>query len=116
MIDADPVAAYVRELMAERSSWTGTAVDLLRAGAGRSSDGISMDRTGWPKNPRVLAGRLRRAQTFLRAAGIDIAFRREGRAGSRIIRLVRIEDTVSTVSTVSDPRAGVRTASVATGL
>ena len=41
-------------------------------------------RTGWPKNPRALVGRLRRAQTFLRALGIDITFSREGRAGSRI--------------------------------
>ena len=32
-IDADPVAACVRELMAERGSWTGSAADLLRAGA-----------------------------------------------------------------------------------
>jgi hypothetical protein len=30
MIDADPVAACVREIMAERSSWTGSAADLLR--------------------------------------------------------------------------------------
>ena len=100
-IDADPVAACVREIMAERSSWTGSAADLLRAGAGRSSDGISRSRTGWPKNPRALAGRLRRAQTFLRALGIDIAFSREGRAGSRVIRIrATHETTVSTVSSV----------------
>src|SRR5207237_601424 len=36
IIDADPVAACVREIMAERSSWTGSAADLLRAGADRS--------------------------------------------------------------------------------
>jgi len=41
----------------------------------------------WPKNPRALAGRLRRAQTFLRAAGIEVAFGREGRAGTRVIRI-----------------------------
>ena len=29
-----------------------------------------------PKNPRPLVGHLRRAQTFLRALGIDIAFSR----------------------------------------
>ena len=100
IIDADPVAACVREIMAERSSWTGSAADLLRAGADRSSDGISRA-TGWPKNPRALAGRLRRAQTFLRALGIDIAFSREGRAGSRMISIrARLEGTVSTVSSV----------------
>ena len=81
VIDADPVAACVREIMAERSSWMGSAADLLRAGADRSSDGISRYGIGWPKNPRALAGRLRRAQTFLRAAGIEVAFGREGRAG-----------------------------------
>ena len=33
-VDADPVAACVREIMAERSTWTGSAADLLRAGVG----------------------------------------------------------------------------------
>jgi hypothetical protein len=98
-IEADPVAAYVRELMAERSSWMGSAAELLRVGASRSRAAISIDSAGWPKNPRALAGRLRRAQTFLRALGIDIAFTREGRAGSRIIRIHgTVETTVSTVS------------------
>jgi hypothetical protein len=87
MIDADPVAACVREIMAERSSWTGSAADLLRASVGRGSDSSSTDRTGWPNNPRALAGRLRRVQTLLRAVGIEIGFRREGRAGTRIIRM-----------------------------
>jgi hypothetical protein len=95
-IDADPVAACVRDLMAERSSWAGSAADLLRAGADRSSD-VTVIGTGWPKNPRAFAGRLRRAhafagrlrraQTALRTLGIEIAFTREGHAGSRVIRI-----------------------------
>src|SRR5262249_31058936 len=85
--EPSPVAPRVREIVAERSSWTGSATDLLRAGAGRSIDGTPRDCTGWPKNPRALAGRLRRAQTFLRVLGIDIAFSREGSGGSRIIRI-----------------------------
>jgi hypothetical protein len=36
-------------------------------------------------NPRALAGRLRRAQTFLPTLGIEITFAREGRSGTRII-------------------------------
>jgi hypothetical protein len=88
--------------MAERSSWAGSAADLLRAGADYGSDGTARKSTGWPKNPRALAGRLRRAQTFLRALGIDITFSREGRAGNRIIRMrATHENTVSTVCTVS---------------
>jgi hypothetical protein len=50
-IEADPVAAYVRELMAERGSWTGSAADLLRVGATRNKAAISRDSAGWPKNP-----------------------------------------------------------------
>jgi len=46
IIDADPVAACVRELMTDRAQWTGSASDLLQAGPSRS---------GWPKSPRALA-------------------------------------------------------------
>jgi hypothetical protein len=44
---------------------------------------------GLAQNPHALAGRLRRAETFLRVLATDIAFGREGRAGSRIIRIGR---------------------------
>jgi hypothetical protein len=112
LIDADPVAARVRELMASRTTWTGSASDLLRAGADREGPGLPSGTAAWPKNPRALAGRLRRAQAFLRVMGVHIAFSREGRAGTRVIRIRRPENTVSTVSTVSivrdndhDPRS-----------
>jgi len=102
IVDADPAAALVREMMADRAQWTGSASDLLQVGANRS---------GWPKNPRALAGRLRRAQTFLRTLGIEIVFGREGRFGTRTIRITAIgenqmHDTVSTVSRVSDNEHG----------
>jgi len=32
IVDADPVAAHVRELMADRAQWTGSASDLLQVG------------------------------------------------------------------------------------
>jgi hypothetical protein len=100
-IDADPVAVCVRELMAERGSWVGCAGDLLRFGANRSRNDAVGCGPDWPKNPRALAGRLRRTQTFLRAVGIEIAFSREGHAGSRVIKMhTRFESSVSTVSSV----------------
>ena len=40
MVDADPVAACVRDIMAERSAWTGSAADLLRAQADFAADGF----------------------------------------------------------------------------
>ena len=67
--------------MAERSIWNGSASDLLLAGTALHEN------ADWPKTPRALAGRLRRAQTFLRTLGIEITFSREGRAGTRIIRM-----------------------------
>src|SRR5262249_9276492 len=56
IIDADPVGALVREIMADRALWTGSASDLLQVGTNQS---------GWPKNPRALAGLLHRnRETF----------------------------------------------------
>ena len=112
VIDADPVAACVREIMAQRSAWTGCAADLLRTEAELAgSNGAARGSSGWPKNPRALAGRLRRVQTALRTLGIEITFGREGRAGTRIIRMSRApENTVSTDSSVRNngPRSGQR--------
>jgi hypothetical protein len=72
MVDADPVAALVRELMADRAQWTGSASELLLAGTNVAGNPMIWNRSGWPKSPRALAGRLRRAQTFLRTLGIEI--------------------------------------------
>jgi hypothetical protein len=102
IIDADPVAACVREPMTERTSWTGTAADLLRVSIEHATQTGS---AALPRNPRAFAGHFRRAQTFLRAQGIDVVFTREGRAGSRVIRMCKsLENTVSTVSSVSGTR------------
>ncbi|MFL6797984.1 MAG: hypothetical protein ACJ8F3_11275 [Xanthobacteraceae bacterium] len=81
-VEADPVASYVRKMMAERNSWEGSAGRLQREGA-------ALAIAGWPANARVLAGRLRRAQTCLRALGMEITFSREGHDGSRIICIRR---------------------------
>ena len=95
MIDADPVASCVRAIVVDRTVWSGSASDLLRLCAERARE----DLVGapWAKNPRALAGRLRRAQTFLRGLGIEITFWREGRMGTRMIR-------VSILSALSDPQ------------
>jgi hypothetical protein len=89
VIEADPVAAFVREIMSERSTWAGRASDLLRARITAGED-VPNRTAGWPRNARALAGRLRRCQTFLRTVGIDIAFSREGRTGSRMIRMTSL--------------------------
>ena len=78
----EPLATCVRTIMGERGSWTGSASDLLRLCAETARE----DAPPWAKNPRALAGRLRRAQTFLRMLDM-IEFGREGRLGARMIRM-----------------------------
>jgi hypothetical protein len=58
VIAADPIAAWIREMMARVPEWTGSVSDLLRIGADRSEHGF-LARSGWPTSPRSLAGRLR---------------------------------------------------------
>ncbi len=99
IIEADPVANCVRAIMVDRTIWTGSASDLLRLCAERTRDDISRG-TAWAKNPRALAGRLRRAQTFLRTLGIEITCSREGRTGTRMIRVSTCTCAENTVSTV----------------
>jgi hypothetical protein len=41
----------------------------------------------WPKNPGALSGKLHRAAPFLRKIGIEIAFIREGKRRTRLIRI-----------------------------
>jgi hypothetical protein len=86
VIEADPVAAAVRAVMAKRTVWTGTASDLLGALAEVTDERVATSKT-WPDSPRALAGRLRRAATFLRKIGIEIGFAREGRARTRTIHI-----------------------------
>lgn len=86
VIEADPIAAAVRALMAARTDWTGTASDLLGALAEQAGERMAKSKT-WPDSPRALAGRLRRAATFLRKIGVEIGFEREGRARTRIIHI-----------------------------
>jgi hypothetical protein len=99
IIEADPLAAAVRKLMSERTTWRGSATELLIA-ANVAPGAPHWSRLGdWPRTPRALAGRLRRAQTVLRTSGIQMAFSREGHEGTRIIQLSRaVETTVGIVS------------------
>jgi len=86
VIEADPIASAVRGVMATRAVWTGTASDLLGALGEVVGERVAKSKT-WPDSPRALAGRLRRAATFLRKIGIEISFEREGRARTRTINI-----------------------------
>ena len=91
VIEADLVAVAVRVLMTSRTMWTGIYTDLL--GALELEVDERVRKSGnWPASARALASRLRRAATILRKAGIDISFRREGRARTRIITIAKLSE------------------------
>ena len=105
VIEADPVGSAVRSLMETRTEWTGTASDLLGALSDQVGDTVRRSKT-WPTTPRTVAGRLRRAATFLRKVGVDTSFDREGRARTRTIRIsCPSEDAVISSSAPSAPSA-----------
>ena len=105
VIDADPVGSAIRFLMDSRTEWVGTASDLLGALSVEVGERIAKSKT-WPGTARALSGRVRRAATFLRKVGIDIAFDREGRARTRLIRISCVaDDTGAAPSRPSAPSA-----------
>jgi hypothetical protein len=116
VIDADPVAAAVRTLMATRTEWTGKASDLLGALGDVVGERGAKAKT-WPDSPRALSGRLRRAATFLRKVGIGISFGREGRARTRTITITHsaAENAGARPSTPSASSAPAQKASPANG-
>ena len=91
--------------MARRRQWSGTASDFLRAAETMQREEVSIRRPDWPRTPRALAGRLRRAQTSLRAVGIHIDFHREGRAGNRMINMrLNASESVASVNRLAPVR------------
>jgi hypothetical protein len=104
VIEADPIAAAVRALVATRTEWRGTASELLGALAEMAGERVAKSKS-WPDSPRALAGRLRRAATFLRKVGIEIIFAKEGRARTRIIRVATVPTPPAAENSGAQPSA-----------
>jgi hypothetical protein len=88
VIESDPVAAAVRDVMLERTEWMGTATYLLGILAEEAGEQVAKSK-GWPNSPQALSGRLRRAATFLRKVDIEIDYIKEGKARTRIIHITK---------------------------
>ena len=86
VIDADPIAAAARAVMMTQTVWTGTASDLLGALAQAAGERAVKSKT-WPDTARAVAGRMRRAASFLRKVGIEVVFKKEGNTRRRIIEI-----------------------------
>src|SRR6266567_7738140 len=106
-MDADPVAAAVRALVArlrtvrtlrtkvsqdpvDGSVWAGTATDLFRDLETVKGE-TGYRGAGWPKGPHALSDRLRRAEPFLRKRGMEIIRQREGHERTRMIYITDAE-------------------------
>jgi hypothetical protein len=95
VLEASPVAVAVRKLMEPTAKtpksekepappWAGTASELLEKLTGLVTERVAKS-DAWPGSSRALAGRLRRAASFLRRVGIDVAFEREAQARQIVI-------------------------------
>lgn len=91
VLEADPVASGIRALIMEKAPWEGTASELLDVLAKVMGEAVTKGRD-WPKNPKALSGRLRRAATFLRKVGIDVEERRVGHDRRRVLFLSQAEN------------------------
>jgi Bifunctional DNA primase/polymerase, N-terminal len=65
VIEGDPVAHAVAQLMEDKATWTGTSGDLL--GEITTQDRVPKE---WPNSPRALVGALKRVAPALRKVGI----------------------------------------------
>lgn len=101
VIQADPVATAIRDLMTTDTVWTGTAADLLGALSKQAGETITRSKS-WPQTARALSGRLRRAATTLRRAGIEVDFL-ERTMRSRTIVITKTESGGAPPSSPSSP-------------
>ena len=97
VLESDSVAVAVRSFIAERNEWEGSATELLAA-LGAEVGETQKKSKEWPTSARALSGRLRRAATFLRNVGVEIAFTH---AGTRKIHISSGADNGGTQPSVS---------------
>ena len=91
VIDADPVSSALRSLMERRTEWTGTATELLEVLSDEVGERVSKTKA-WPTSSQALSGRVCRAAPLLRKVGIEIGFKKEGHARTRLIEIFRKTD------------------------
>lgn len=96
VVDADPVASAVKELVLTSGSWSGTSTQLLE----RIGTDERTRRKDWPKSPQAMTGALKRAATALRAVGVNVEHG-DTRSTRRTWFLTRCEEYGETSSTSS---------------
>ena len=90
-LEASPVVTPLRRYLGARSSWRGTAAELLQR-LKRCANNDALQQRNWPKNAQTLSIELRRIAPNLRASGFDVQFgeKTSGIKSKRIIKVKRI--------------------------
>jgi hypothetical protein len=88
-LQADVVAVAVMELLEDAGDFEGTATELLEVLEAYVPEKTRQTRS-WPKTPRTLSNRIRRAATFLRQTGVEVEFARKADASRQ--RIIRIQE------------------------
>ncbi len=88
VLEASPVAEYVRRL-AEKE-WSGPAHKLLAHLETMATD-AEKRHYGWPKSPLALSNVLQRLAPVLAEVGVRVVRHREGKLGTRVVRISRSE-------------------------
>lgn len=83
-VNDDPLAPRIRNLLARRSAWAGTATQLEETLRGMSEQPLPRD---WPRTAKLLSDHLRRIAPALSSIGISMTFERIGHDRERIIKL-----------------------------
>jgi hypothetical protein len=94
LIELDCVATAVSAFMIERTSWRGTATQLLHALTdGDRTEARVSQWASWPRNPSLFSSRLRAIAATLRKVNIEILFDKKmpDRRRTRIIELRKHE-------------------------
>ena len=100
LIDDDPVASAVRDIVREKGGWKGEIATLFELVEGKAP---ATKPRWWPKTPGTFSGYLNRAAPALRKIGIEVERKRVN--GRRVVELVIKGDAPRPESVTLDPES-----------
>ncbi len=104
-LEGSPIVPPLRAVLAQQSSWTGTASELLSALTEHVEEHTRRQRD-WPDEARKVSNQLRRLVPNLKATGIQVTFEKETtKARRRLIILERVGNGSSESSAASDTQS-----------
>jgi hypothetical protein len=88
VLESDPVARAVRDLVHRDGGFSGTASELMKLLRDRVGDEVKTE--GWPKRADGLSRRLKVLQSTMADVGIGLSWQREAGTGTRLLTLAPV--------------------------